>query len=104
MEASWPASAAVAILMIAQAQLARRQLGGGLPPGALFCLIWTTATVASLLIAPEYRIWPGVLWVFFMTCTAHLGGMLVTAEPAALNEEEVDKAIRTPPAFPLLLS
>jgi len=84
MDATWPASAAVGILMIVQAQLARRQLGGWLAPGALFCLTWTTATVSSLLIAPEYRIWPGVLWVFFMTCTAHLGGLLVTAEPAAL--------------------
>jgi len=103
MDVTWPASAAVAILMIAQAQLARRQLGGWLAPGALFCLVWTTATVTSLLIAPEYRIWPGVLWVFLMTCTAHLGGMLVTAEPAVLTGPEPEEAIRTPPVFPLLL-
>jgi hypothetical protein len=102
MDATWPASAAIAILMIAQAQLARRQLGGWLAPGALFCLTWTTATVSSLLLAPEYRIWPGVLWVFFMTCTAHLGGLLVTAEPAALGPEP-EEPLRTPPAFPLLL-
>jgi len=103
MDATWPASAAVGILMIVQAQLARRQLGGWLAPGALFCLTWTTATVSSLLIAPEYRIWPGVLWVFFMTCTAHLGGLLVTAEPAALIGPEPEEPIRTPPVFPLLL-
>jgi oligosaccharide repeat unit polymerase len=103
MDATWPASAAVGILMIVQAQLARRQLGGWLAPGALFCLTWTTATVSSLLIAPEYRIWPGVLWVFFMTCTAHLGGLLVTAEPATLIGPEPEEPLRTPPAFPLLL-
>ncbi len=103
MDVTWPISAAVAILMIAQAQLAKRQLGGWLAPGALFCLAWTTATVSSLLIAPEYRIWPGVLWIFFMSCTAHLGGVLVTTEPATLIGPEPEQPIRTPPAFPLLL-
>src|SRR5208282_6701133 len=103
MDATWPASAAVAILMIAQAQLARRQLGSWLAPGALFCLTWTTATVSCLLIAPEYRIWPGVLWVFFMTCTAHLGGALASPEPAGLAEPEPQEPVRQPPRFPLLL-
>ncbi len=103
MDATWPASAAVAILMLAQAQLARRQLGGWLAPGALFCLVWTTATIVSLLIAPEYRIWPGVLWIFFMTCTAHLGGALASTESAELAEPEPREPIRRPPRFPLLL-
>ena len=104
MDATWPASAAVGILMIAQAQLARRQLGGWLAPGAMFCLTFTTATVSCLLIAPDYRIWPGVLWIFFMTCTAHLGGVLVTTEPAVLSGSEPEQPIRTPPTFPLLLT
>jgi len=103
MDATWPASAAVGILMIVQAQIARRQLGGWLAPGALFCLTWTTATVSCLLIAPEYRIWPGVLWVFFMTCTAHLGGALASPEPAGLAEPEPQEPVRQPPRFPLLL-
>ncbi len=103
MDSTWLFSAAVALLMIAQAQLARHQLGSWLAPGALFCLVWTTATVSCLLIAPEYRIWPGILWIFFMTCTAHLGGILAAAGSPDLTQPEAPEPISQPLEFPLLL-
>ncbi len=103
MDSTWSLSAAVALLMILQAQLARHQLGSWLAPGAIFCLAWTTATVSCLIIAPEYRIWPGILWIFFMTCTAHLGGTLVRAESPGLTQPRAREPIRQPLKFPLLL-
>jgi hypothetical protein len=101
MDTTWPASAAVVALMVAQAHLAKRQLGGWLAPGALFSLAWTTGGVLCLLAAPELRIWPGILWIFFMTCTAHLGNFLIlpTANPA-IDDQETP---RQPPAFPYAL-
>jgi hypothetical protein len=62
--------------MAAQAALARRQLGSWLAPGALFSIGWAGLVIGTLVAAPDYRIWPGVLWFLLMTSTAHLGGLL----------------------------
>ena len=78
MDTTWPLSAAVVGLMILQVSVARNQLGSWFAPGAFFGLIWAVVGVLSLSIAPEFRIWPGILWVLFMSCTAHLGGLLVS--------------------------
>ena len=79
MDTTWPLSAAVVGLLILQTNLARNQLGSWLAPGAFFGLMWAVVGVLSLSIAPEFRIWPGILWVLFMSCTAHLGALLVSS-------------------------
>jgi hypothetical protein len=101
MDPTWPASAAVVALMVAQAHLAKRQLGGWLAPGALFSLAWATGGALCLLLAPDLRIWPGILWIFFMTCTAHLGNFLIL--PAARPAIDDQVTLRQSPAFPYAL-
>ncbi len=109
MDTTWPLSAAVVGVIILQASLARNQLGSWLAPGAFFGLMWAAVGVLSLSITPEFRIWPGVLWILFMSCTAHLGGLLVWSgesssdwTPAA--EEVASQGPPLPLALPLLLA
>ncbi len=87
--------------MAAQAWLANRQLGGWLAPGAFFSLVWTALVVLCLILAPEYKIWPGVLWILFMTVTAHLGALL--ARPGGADLVESPYPVRPAPSFPLLM-
>jgi hypothetical protein len=101
MDTTWPASAVVVALMVAQAHLAKRQLGGWLAPGALFSLAWATGGVLCLLLAPDLRIWPGILWIFFMACTAHLGNFLIL--PAGRPAVDDQESFRQPPPFPYAL-
>ena len=109
MDTTWPLSAAVVGLIILQVGLARHQLGSWLAPGAFFGLMWATVGVLSLSIAPEFRIWPGILWVFFMSCTAHLGGLLVfggesSSDRTSASEEVASQGPPLPLALPLLLA
>jgi len=109
MDTTWPLSAAVVGLIILQSNLARNQLGSWLAPGAFFGLMWAAVGVLSLSIAPEFRIWPGILWVLFMSCTAHLGGLLVSSgesssyRPSA-SEGVASQGLPLPLAVPLLLA
>jgi hypothetical protein len=106
MDITWPLSAAVVCLMILQASLARDQLGSWLAPGAFFGLMWATVGVLSLSITPEFKIWPGVLWIFFMSCTAHLAGLLASSgeSPKAAAAEETSKGPPLPLAVPFLIA
>jgi hypothetical protein len=109
MDTTWPLSAAVVGILILQTNLARNQLGSWLAPGAIFGLMWAVVGVLSLSIAPEFRIWPGILWVLFMSCTAHLGGLLVSSgesssyRPSA-SEGVASQGLPLPLAVPLLLA
>ena len=69
MDTTWPLSAAVVALVILQVNLARHELGSWLAPGAFFGLMWAVVGVLSLSIAPELRIWPGIVWILFMSCS-----------------------------------
>ena len=109
MDTTWPLSAAVVGLIILQASLARNQLGSWLAPGAFFGLMWASVGVLSLSITPEFRIWPGILWILFMSCTAHLGGLLVwsgesSSYPTSASEGVASKGLTLPLAVPLLLT
>jgi len=109
MDTTWPLSAAVVGLIILQASLARNQLGSWLAPGAFFGLMWAAVGVLSLSITPEFRIWPGILWILFMSCTAHLGGLLISSgesssDRTSASEEVASQAPPLPLAIPLLLS
>ncbi len=109
MDTTWPLSAAIVGLIILQVSLARNQLGSWLAPGAFFGLMWAAVGVLSLSIAPEYRIWPGILWVLFMSCTAHLGGLLISngERPPDRTSASEEVASQAPPlllALPLLLA
>jgi len=109
MDTTWPLSAAVVGLIILQASLARNQLGSWLAPGAFFGLMWAAVGVLSLSIAPEFRIWPGILWVLFMSCTAHLGGLLILSgespsDRTSASEEVASQGPPLPLALPLLLA
>ncbi len=109
MDTTWPLSAAVVGVIILQASLARNQLGSWLAPGAFVGLMWATVGVLSLSITPEFRIWPGVLWILFMSCTAHLGGLLVwsgesSSDPTPAAEEVASQGPPLPLAVPLLLA
>ncbi len=109
MDTTWPLSAAVVGVIILQASLARNQLGSWLAPGAFFGLMWAAVGVLSLSIAPEFRIWPGILWVLFMSCTAHLGGLLVwsgesSSDRTPAAEEVASQGPPLPLAVPLVLA
>lgn len=109
MDTTWPLSAAVVGLIILQASLARNQLGSWLAPGAFFGLMWATVGVLSLSITPEFRIWPGILWILFMSCTAHLGGLLVwngevSSDRTSASEGLASQELTLPFALPLLLA
>jgi len=109
MDATWPLSAAVVGLIILQASLARDQLGSWLAPGAFFGLMWVVVGILSLSIAPEFRIWPGILWILFMSCTAHLGGLLVWNGESSSSRPAVYEGVAShgpplPLALPLLLA
>ncbi len=109
MDTTWPLSATVVGLIILQASLARNQLGSWLAPGAFFGLMWATVGVLSLSITPDFRIWPGILWILFMSCTAHLGGLLVwsgesSSDPTPAAEEVASQGPPLPLAVPLLLA
>jgi hypothetical protein len=109
MDTTCPLSAAVVGLIILQASLARSQLGSWLAPGAFFGLMWAVVGVLSLSIAPELRIWPGILWVLFMSCSAHLGGLLVWSGESSSYRTSASEgvALQGPPlplALPLLLA
>ena len=93
MDTTWPLSAAVVGLVILQANLARNQLGSWLAPGAFFGLMWAVVGVLSLSIAPELRIWPGILWILFMSCTAHLGGLLVSSGESSSYRTSASEAV-----------
>jgi len=108
MDTTWPLSAAVVGLIILQASLARNQLGSWLAPGAFFGLMWATVGVLSLSITPEFRIWPGVLWILFMSCSAHLGGLLVwsaesSSDLTSASEGVASQRVNLPLALPFLL-
>lgn len=104
MSDAWAYAAVVALLMGVQALIARLQFGSWLAPGAFFCAIWFAFVVSSLVAAPEYRIWPGVLWFFFMTCTVHVGALLTWDECRACRKTQRFPASRWDPQLrPLAL-
>jgi hypothetical protein len=109
MDPTWPYSATVVALIILQSGLARYQLGSWLAPGAFFGLMWATVGVLILSIRPEFRIWPGVLWILFMSCSAHLGGLLASgagtfSRPTAANDGVTSPGPRLPLGVPLVLA
>ncbi len=109
MDTTWPLSAAVVGLVILQVSLARNQLGSWLAPGAFFGLMWAAVGVLSLLLVPELRIWPGILWILFMSCAAHLGGLLVWSDESRSHKTVPSVAVASqglalPLALPILLA
>ena len=102
MDTTWPLSAAVVALVILQANLARHELGSWLAPGASFGLMWAVVGVLSLSIAPELRIWPGIVWILFMTCSAHLGSLLMCGgESSSYRTSASDEVASQGPPLPL---
>ncbi len=95
---SWPWVAVVGLAMVAQARLARTQFGSWLAPPAFFASLWVIFVASCLVVAPEYRIWPGVLWFFAMNCTVHLGAVLGSSLGMSAGKAPRGAAVRVPSA------
>ncbi|MGH7842297.1 MAG: O-antigen polymerase [Candidatus Binataceae bacterium] len=69
----WTLALLVELLLVLQVVLATIQFRSWQAPGAFFALLWTIFVAACLIVAPEYKIWPGVIWFFLMSCVVQLG-------------------------------
>jgi oligosaccharide repeat unit polymerase len=86
---AWLLAAAPCLVLLLLAVVARLQLGSWLAPSALFALYWGVGLLLSLLLAPEFNMWPGAPWfVLCLACALHLGVVAgrLGAVPAALPD------------------
>ena len=66
----------VEVLLLLQAWLATRSGRSWLAPGAFYAILWASFVGSSLILAPDYDIWPGVLWFFLMSVMVQIGAAL----------------------------
>ena len=73
----WLPNLIPAFLLLFLAWGARRQLGSWLVPRAFFCLYWSIALIIPLILAPDFDLWPGAVWLIliFGFCL-HLGVLI----------------------------
>jgi oligosaccharide repeat unit polymerase len=76
MNTDWTLAAMFEVLIVIQAWLGTIQAGSWLAPGPFYSILWASFIGSSLIFAPDYKIWPGVVWFFLMNGMVQIGAAL----------------------------
>jgi oligosaccharide repeat unit polymerase len=76
MNTNWALALVIELLLVGQAWFGTVRFRSWLAPGAFWATMWAAFVAMSLIFAPDYKIWPGVVWFFLMNGMLLMGAAL----------------------------